>query len=191
MSIAISSQMNASLVSLTQINDDVTRTQGRLSSGLSVASASDNVAVYFKAKSFANKADGLDATNKNISQAVSNLDVVDKALGNMQDNLKGAVQLMRDARAKAVTVQKAANTAGDQSYATATVGPPAAQRTLKGQIVQPRALAATDVATSPDSSAFFQVGDVFAVTLADSSSATGGKVTKYFRATDPASALPQ
>jgi flagellin len=175
-------------VSLTQTNSDITKTQGRLASGLAVASASDDISVYFKAQSYTNKASDLDSTNKGISQAVANLDTVDKAISNMQDNLKGALQLMKDARAKAVTVQKAATTAGDQSYNTVTVGAGPTARTLKGDIVQAKALNAADTAAKADSSAYFQVGDVFAVTLADATS--GQKVTKYFRATDPTAAVP-
>src|SRR5436190_2120846 len=167
--------MNSNLVNLLQNSDDVTKTQGRLSTGLAVATASDNISSYFKAKSYSDKADGLDNTNKVSKQAVSNMDVVDKALTNMQENLKGAIQLMLDARSKAVTVQKAATTSGDTLYAAGPTG--------KGDIVQA-------AGTKADSSAHFQVGDVFAVTLTDTASTTGAKVTKYFRATDPAAALP-
>jgi flagellin len=179
MSIAISSQMNSSLVSLASIADDTQRTQNRLATGLEIASASDNIAVYFKAKSYANKAEALDGTNKNISQAVANLDVVDKALVNMQENLKGAVSLMTDARSKAVTVTKTAITAGDMAYATATVGTGTTAKTVKGNIVQSGGLNSV-------SGSYFQVGDTFAIDLTDAKS--GSKTTKYFKAADPAAA---
>jgi flagellin len=176
MTIAISSQMASSLVALTNTADDISKTQNRLATGLAVATASDNIAVYFKAKSYSNKAEDLDTTNKGISQAVANLDTVDKAMSNMQDNLKGALQLIKDARAKAVTTTKVATLQGDQSYATTTVG----GRTVKGDIVQA-------AGANANSSAYFQVGDVFAVNLTDSLS--GNTVTRYFRAADPGATI--
>ncbi|MCP8937318.1 hypothetical protein NK718_02215 [Alsobacter sp. SYSU M60028] len=181
MPLAISSSMVANLVALTSINDAVSTTQNRLNSGLAVASASDNMAVYFKAKSYNQKADDYNVVNSGITQAIANMDLVDKALENMQSDLKNIKQVVSDAKAKAVTVVKAAIVQGDMSYAN--VAAAGAAPALKGKIVQD----AAGALASRDNAAFFQIGDAFGVTMTDAS--TGAKTTKYFRAADPATAL--
>lgn len=132
MTIAISSQMAAGLVALTSTNDDISKTQNRLNTGLAVATASDNIAVYFKAKSYADKAEDLDTTNKGIAQGVANLDVVDKALSNMKDNIKGARQMLNDALAKAVNTGTAVNIAAKTQAANAGNNNTATTRSASG-----------------------------------------------------------
>jgi flagellin-like hook-associated protein FlgL len=190
MPITISSQMNASLVALTNTNTDVTMTQGRLATGLAVATASDDIAVYFKAKSYSTKAGDLDTTNKSIQQSVANLDVVDKALSNMQDTLKGSLSLLTDARAKAVPQSLLAATAGDTVYGSRPAA--GAVLALKGQIVSTSSALAAGGLTPTDvnSGNVFQQGDVFAVTIRDTANTgANGTVTRYFRATSTEAAV--
>jgi flagellin len=189
---AISSQMASSLVALTMTNDEISSTQGRLASGLAIASASDNIAVYFKAKSFNDRADAYDTVNKNISQAVANIDTVDKALTNMQDTLKGALQLMKDARAKAMPQSLAASVAGDTVYGsrTAAAGPPPVLA-LQGKIVSSNSqLTAGAAPGDVNDGTIFQQGDVFAITIRDTANpSSNATMTRYFRATSTEAAV--
>lgn len=209
MSIAISSQMNASLVALTSTVSDVAMTQNRLATGLTVASATDNIAVYFKAKTYSEKGEALDTTNKNISQGVANLTVVDKALSNMKDNIKGARSLLNDALAKPINAGAAVNLANTKtvgavttaatgvSYAAVSGFAGATAVTLKGAIVDTNTaitsatggggttlLAANANATSDS---VFQAGDVFAMTFNDPNAGAGRtSQTVYFKAANAA-----
>ncbi|WP_406854099.1 hypothetical protein ABEG18_16265 [Alsobacter sp. KACC 23698] len=189
--VAISAQMASSLNNLLSLNDDITRTQSRLSTGKAIASASDSISVFFKAKSFTDKGEQLDNVNKNVSQAVANLDIVDKALSNMQENIKGAQQLMRDARAKATTPSNAANTfrtngtSTGTSYAV-TAGAPTATPpvpAIRGSIVDTSA--ASD---NGDNSSMFQVGDIIQVNVLDTK--TNTTLTRYLKAVAPSIAGP-
>lgn len=192
MSFAISSQMTANLIALTQVNSDIDSTKGRLASGVAIASASDNISVYFKAQTYLDKANAYDTVNKGIGEAVSYLDNVDKALANMQENLKGALQVMKDARTKAVSYQSAARTQGDNTYANRAavaanpnaVPPTVAVMALTGAIVSQSSPAANSATAPPDQNdaSMFQQNDVFSVTM---TGADGVGVTKFFKATDP------
>ncbi len=176
MSIAISSAMNSSLLALMGVSDDLTSVQTRLNTGKTVNTASDNAAVYFKALSFSSKADDLSTVNANIGQAISNVDTADKAITSMQKNLEGTLQLMRDARAKAVTASRAVASvaATAQAYGTS--------QTDSTVLVRQRPATAADPVRDNNSSAMFQSGDVFSMTLTDA--ATGRSTTRFFRAVE-------
>ncbi|MHB2168825.1 flagellin N-terminal helical domain-containing protein [Alsobacter sp. R-9] len=176
MSIAISSAMNSSLLALLGVTDDLTGVQTRLNTGKTVNTASDNAAVYFKAQSFNSKADDLSTVNANIGQAVSNVDTADKAITSMQKNLEGTLQLLRDARAKAVTASRAVATVASTAQAYGS------SQTDSTVLVRQRPASAADAVRDANSSAMFQSGDVFSMTLTDA--ATGRSTTRFFRAVE-------
>lgn len=179
----ISSAMSRSLMALFDINRDIESTQNRINTGKKVSSPSDNIAVYFKAQSYTDKADLYENVNANITQATANLDYVDKVLANMVTNIKGARQMLSDARSKAVVASTAVDIVGARSYAHSNVTVNGTQRNIRGQIV--------DVAGGANVSdgSIFQTGDVFRVDFRDSSN--NSSVTRFFRAVAPdTAALP-
>src|SRR5690348_17326700 len=100
----LSAAMNAALNSLIDVTDSMVQTQKRINTGKSVNDPSDNIAIYFKARSYTDRADLYTNVNANITQGIANLSFVDKALSNMIDNVKGARQMLADAKAKPVAV---------------------------------------------------------------------------------------
>ncbi|MFO1148469.1 MAG: hypothetical protein U1E62_08830 [Alsobacter sp.] len=197
MTSAISSSYLSGLVNLADINSGIETSQGRLASGLAVAKASDNPATYFRAKSYSDKADDYANVNKNITAAMGNMDVVDKALGNMQDALKASLSLMTDARAKAIPQSLTAQTNGDTVYgsraAVAAGQNTAAVLALKGMIVSTKSVPVASAAAAPadiNDGSVFQQGDVFAITITDTANpGAGGTQTRYFRATSTEAAV--
>jgi hypothetical protein len=181
MAIAISSQMSQSLIALMGINQDMNTAKNKINTGKSINDPSDNIAVYFKARGFAEKAEAFDSVNANISQANANLDFVDKAISNMLDNVKGARQILSDAKAKPVAVTAPVSLTGRQAYATTTVTVGNSTRSIKGQVVDPASGSGAG-ANNADGS-YFQAGDVFRVELRDSVSNT--TVTRYLAAVAP------
>ncbi|MFO1148470.1 MAG: hypothetical protein U1E62_08835 [Alsobacter sp.] len=156
-------------------------TQKHINTGKTISDPSDNIAIYFKALSYTSKADNYTDTNAGITQAIANLDYVDKALSNMADNVQGARQMLNDAKAKAVNAATAVNVTGAKAYAQSTVTVGGVTRTIKGQIVDPGtgASASANVADG----GFFQAGDVFQVTFRDASN--NSTATRYFKAVAP------
>lgn len=69
--IALSFAIRANLLSLANTQELVSRTQGRLSTGLRVASAIDDARAYFEAKSLSNEAYDINEKKEGIDQAIS------------------------------------------------------------------------------------------------------------------------
>jgi flagellin len=69
--IALSFAIRANLLSLANTQELVSRTQGRLSTGLRVASAIDDARAYFEAKSLSNEASDINEKKEGIDQAIS------------------------------------------------------------------------------------------------------------------------
>jgi len=181
----LSSTMSRSLLALLDVNQQIETTQKRINTGLKISSPSDNIAVYFKAQSYMEKADSYDNVNASITQATANLDYVDKVLANMADNVKGARQMLSDARSKAIVASTAVDLVGARAYAQSTLTVGGAQRVIKGQIVDPGTPAGANVTDG----SIFQGGDIFRVDFRDSSN--NSTVTRFFRAVAPdAAALP-
>ena len=183
----LSSSMTRSLMALVDINQQLETTQNRINTGKAVSDPSDNIAVYFKALSYSGKADDYQVVNANITQAIANLNYVDKTVANMVDSVQGARQILVDARAKAVAASTAVNVTGARAYAQTTLTVANAARTIRGQIVDPGT--GTGANANLADGSMFQAGDVFQVTVRDSSN--NSTVSRFFRAVAPdAAALP-
>jgi flagellin len=166
MTVAISTQMSANLVSLMSVNSEMAGVQDRLATGKKVNSVLDGAAVYFRAKALTEKAQAYDSVNANINAALSNVKVADKAINTMYSNLDSLLTTLRDARSKSVAITNAASTSN--ATATAYTG------------------TTTLVDTAPanndkawDNETRFQDGDVFAMSYTDGNNNT---VTRYFKA---------
>lgn len=196
MTVGLSASMASSLAALTQVNDMADVAKSRLNTGKAIQTASDNIAVYFKAQSYSDKADLLSTVNAGISQATANLDIVDKALSNMLDNIKGAQQILNDARQKVVGGGPAVaitNSVGGGATLTsrtgvrwgttsASVG--AGSRNLIGNIVDQTV--GPTAAANAASDSFFQNGETFSITFNDPNQPAGKQAQKFFfRAIDP------
>jgi flagellin-like hook-associated protein FlgL len=179
---ALSASMNAALNNLINVNTSMDQTQIRINTGKSVNDPSDNIAIYFKARSLTDKSDLYTNVNANITQGVANLNFVDKALSNMIDNVKGARQMLADAKAKPAAGTTAVNFTGSQVYANTTLSVGGQTRTIRGQIVDP--------AGNPNinNGAYFANGDVFRVDIRDASN--NSVSTRFFRAVGPDAAAP-
>ncbi|MCZ8104627.1 MAG: hypothetical protein O9972_42865 [Burkholderiales bacterium] len=170
MTVAISTQMSANLVSLMSVNSEMAGVQDRLATGKKINSVLDGAALYFRAKTLTEKAQAYDPVNANIDAALSNVKVADKAIETMYSNLNSLLTTLRDARSKAIvaTAVAATNNATATAYLPATGG---------------QTLVDTG-ATALNDETRFQVGDVFAISFTD---ALNNTVTRFFRATTSAS----
>lgn len=84
----LTQNMRSNLLSLQQTADLVARTQGRLSSGLKVASALDDAVSYFTSKSLSEKAADFSEKKDGIDQAISTLKVANNATEAVDTMLK-------------------------------------------------------------------------------------------------------
>ncbi len=84
----LTQNMRSNLLSLQQTADLVSRTQGRLSSGLRVASALDDAVAFFTSKSLSEKASDFAEKKDNIDQAISTLKVANNATEAVDSLLK-------------------------------------------------------------------------------------------------------
>lgn len=175
MTVAISTQMSANLVSLMSVNSEMAGVQDRLATGKKINSVLDGAALYFRAKTLTEKAQAYDPVNANIDAALSNVKVADKAIETMYSNLDSLLTTLGDARSKAIvaTAVAATNNATATAYNT-SVAATASQPTL------------VDTGSAPawTDETRFQVGDVFAISFTD---AANNSVTRFFRATTAAS----
>jgi hypothetical protein len=186
---ALSSNTAATLSSFFSLQDQMGTLQNQLATGKKINDPSDNMSVYFKAQSYQTKADFLDDTNGNIALSLEHLKLTNKSLSNMIDNLKSSRQTLVDALSKPAAVggfavnnfgaangaQAVLNTAA-KTYANAPAVP--------GQAGNPPVLAQVQqdgvIVAAARSNTMFQAGDVFAVTVQDSSNGTTS--TRYFKA---------
>ncbi len=96
-SISLSSAVRANLLSLQETTSLINRTQGRLSTGLAIASPVDDAVKYFQAKSLSDRASDLAARKDGIDQGVSALntalkatDAIESLVGQMKGVVDGA-----------------------------------------------------------------------------------------------------
>ncbi|MGI9158771.1 MAG: flagellin, partial [Saprospiraceae bacterium] len=141
---ALSAQIVRNLAALTTTNEELDASQQRLSSGKKVTSALDGAAIFFRAQNLSERASGYDQVNTNISAALKNVQVANKAMDTMYDNLNGLLQTLRDARAKPVAAAAAISATSLDTY-------------TGGSIV--------DTTSNFADSSKFQVGDVFAISF--------------------------
>ena len=98
--VTLSAAVRGSLLSLQNTTNLVERTQGRLSTGLSVASAIDDPVLFFQAKSLSDRAydfnekkDGIDQGVSTVSAAVNGLEGIEEIVR----QLKGIANSMKSA----------------------------------------------------------------------------------------------
>ena len=98
--VTLSAAVRGSLLSLQNTTNLVERTQGRLSTGLSVGSAIDDPVLFFQAKSlsdrafdFSEKKDGIDQGVSTVSAAVNGLEGIEEIVR----QLKGIANSMKSA----------------------------------------------------------------------------------------------
>ncbi|WP_316977879.1 flagellin N-terminal helical domain-containing protein [Shumkonia mesophila] len=92
--VSLSSAVRANLLSLQETTSLINRTQGRLSTGLAIASPVDDAVKYFQAKSLSDRASDLAARKDGIDQGVSALTTALKATDAIEDlvgQMKGVV----------------------------------------------------------------------------------------------------
>jgi flagellin-like hook-associated protein FlgL len=96
--ITLSSAVRANLLSLQQTTSLIDRTQGRLATGLAIASPVDDAVKYFQAKSLSDRAKDLNERKSNIDQGISTLDTALKAANSIESltkQMKGIVDSAR------------------------------------------------------------------------------------------------
>ncbi len=92
--VKLSSAIRANLLSLQATASLVARTQGRLSTGLKVASAIDDAVAFFQAKSLTDRANDLTGKKNGIDQGISSLTTALQAVESTEDvfsQMKGLV----------------------------------------------------------------------------------------------------
>jgi flagellin-like hook-associated protein FlgL len=107
--IALSTAVRSNLLALQGTSSFIDRTQGRLSTGLAVASPVDDAVKFFQAKSLTNRATDLLERKSSVDQGVNALDTALKAADAIEEltkQMKGVI----DAARSADKVQRAAYT---------------------------------------------------------------------------------
>ena len=92
--VKLSSAIRANLLSLQQTASLVARTQGRLSTGLKVASAIDDAVAFFQSKALSDRAGDLSGKKDGIDQGISSLTTALQAVESAEDvfsQMKGLV----------------------------------------------------------------------------------------------------
>ncbi|MCB2102047.1 MAG: hypothetical protein KDE22_14315 [Rhodobacterales bacterium] len=100
--ITLSTAVRANLLSLSRTTDLIDRTQGRLSTGLKVASPIDNAVAFFQAKSLSDRAGDLADRKDGIDQGVSSLETAltaTEAIEDLTKQIKGIIDTARSADA--------------------------------------------------------------------------------------------
>ncbi len=96
--ITLSTAVRANLLALQQTARFIGRTQGRLSTGLAVASPIDDAVKYFQSKSLNDRASDLTSRKSNIDQGISTIDTALKAvdaLESLTSQMKGIIDSAR------------------------------------------------------------------------------------------------
>lgn len=104
--VTLSASVRNSLLSLQNTREFIQRTQGRLSTGLKVASAIDDPVAYFQSKGLSDRASDFtqkkDAINQGVSTVTGALNGVD-GIEALVSQMKGVVQSMKSMSASQVT----------------------------------------------------------------------------------------
>ena len=98
--VSLSSAVRANLLALLSTTDLINRTQGRLSTGLRVASAVDDPVAFFQAKSLNDRADDFQVKKRGIDQGISTVTSASDAvtgIENLVQQLKGLVLTAKSA----------------------------------------------------------------------------------------------
>ena len=98
--VSLSSAVRANLLALQTTSELISRTQGRLSTGLRVASAVDDPVSFFQAKSLNDRADDFQVKKRGIDQGVSTITAASDAvtgIENLVQQLKGLILTAKSA----------------------------------------------------------------------------------------------
>jgi flagellin len=98
------------LLSLQNINQQLSSTQGHLATGLKVASAVDNAVLFFQAQSLTNRATDLSTRKDNIDQGVSSLTTATQGIQSAISILQQMQGLLQSAKTETATQRKSAAT---------------------------------------------------------------------------------
>lgn len=105
--IALSSAVRSNLLALQGTSGFIDRTQGRLSTGLAVASPVDDAVKFFQGKSLSDRASDLLERKSAVDQGVNALNTALKATDAMEDLVKQIKGVIDSARSADVTQRKA------------------------------------------------------------------------------------
>lgn len=109
--IQLSAAIRSNLLTLNRTNDLADRTQGRLASGLKVASALDDAAAFFASRALTFRADDLNRLKDNIDQSIS---TIQSAI----NGIEAITQLVEQAQGIAITAKATGSTTERSSLAT-------------------------------------------------------------------------
>lgn len=103
--VTLSSAVRSNLLSLQSTTDLINRTQGRLSTGLKVASAVDDPVSYFQAKGLNDRASDFTAKKESIDQGVSTLTAATNAVDGIESLVKQLKGLVLSAKSATTSSQ--------------------------------------------------------------------------------------
>ena len=109
--IQLSASIRSNLLTLNRTNDLADRTQGRLASGLKVASALDDAAAFFAARALTFRADDLGRLKDNIDQSISTITAA-------INGIEAITQLIEQAQGIAITAKATGSTTERSSLAS-------------------------------------------------------------------------
>jgi flagellin len=98
------------LLSLQNINDQLSTTQGHLATGLKVASAVDNAVLFFQSQSLSNRANDLTTRKSNIDQGVSSLTTGTQGIQSAISVLQQLQGILQSAKTQTATQRASAAT---------------------------------------------------------------------------------
>ncbi|MEX2617788.1 MAG: flagellin [Alphaproteobacteria bacterium] len=101
--IQLSAAIRSNLLTLNRTNDLADRTQGRLASGLKVASALDDAAAFFAARALTFRADDLNGLKDNIDQSISTIQAA-------INGIEAITSLVEQAQGIAITAKSTSDT---------------------------------------------------------------------------------
>ena len=117
--IVLGAATQQNLLSLQQINQNLSTTQGHLSTGLKVASAVDNAVLFFQAQSLTNRSDDLSTRKDTIDQGVSSLTTGTQGIQSAISILQQLQGILQSAKTQTATQRASASTQFATSQTTA------------------------------------------------------------------------
>lgn len=99
--VSLSAAVRSNLLALQSTSDLIARTQGRLSTGLRVATAVDDPVSFFQAKSLSDRASSFDTKKSGIDQGISSLAAASDGVSGITTLVKQLLGLVGDAKAAA------------------------------------------------------------------------------------------
>jgi flagellin len=109
-SIILGAATQQNLLSLQQINQNMSTTQGHLATGLKVSSAVDNAVLFFQAQSLTNRANDLDTRKSNMDQGVSTLTAATQGIQAAISILQQMQGILQSAKTETTAQRKSSQT---------------------------------------------------------------------------------